>query len=70
MKDLARISLKDALAIARNLKYGPLANRRPDTQITTAEALSVIQEALKTCGFSWITGQEARKVLKAHLNEK
>jgi hypothetical protein len=52
----------DALDIARNLKYGPLP--KPDDPVPTVdEAIAIISEERKVCGFNWLTGAHAQAVL-------
>ncbi len=59
-------TLQQALNLARNLKHGPLPN--PDDPMPSPEeALSMIEEERRTCGFNWITGETASGVIRAHL---
>ncbi len=59
-------TLKQALALARNLKYGPLPKPEDPTP-SLKEALSIIEEERRTCGFNWITGETAAAVIRKHL---
>ena len=53
-----RYTLEQALSLAQNLKYGPLPN--PEDPIPEPEeALAIISEERRTCGFNWITGETA-----------
>ena len=35
---------------------------------TAEEALKIIDEQLRTCGFNWLTGQAAREVLQTNTD--
>ncbi len=59
-------TLKQALALARNLKYGPLP-KPDDPTPSPKEALKIIEEERRTCGFNWITGETAAEVIRAQL---
>ena len=62
----ARYTLKQALDLARNLRYGPLP--KPDDPMPEPEeALAIINEERRTCGFNWITGETAVETIRAHL---
>jgi len=58
-----KLTLDDALSIARNLKYGPLPDTH-DPVPTREEAIEIIKEERKACGFNWITGEHAVAVLE------
>ena len=61
-----RYTLEQALRLARNLKYGPLPN--PEDPIPEPEeALAIISEERRTCGFNWITGETAAETIRAYL---
>ncbi len=62
-----RIPFADALALARNLKYGPLPTPTDPTP-TPEEAASIIAEEARTCGFTWLTGACALQALGDHLH--
>ena len=56
----------EALNLARNLKYGPLP--KPDDPLPTVEeALQLIQQERRDCGFNWLTGEAAVQALRAAL---
>ena len=58
--------LEQAVALARNLKYGPLP--KPDDPIPEPEeALAIINAERRCCGFNWITGGTAVETIRAHL---
>ena len=58
------MTVNEALAIARNLKYGPLP--KPDDPLpSVAEAIGLIHAERHTCGFNWLTGEAAEQVLTA-----
>ena len=56
----------DALRLARDIKFGPLPKPN-DPMPSIDEAIELISEARKGCGFNWLTGAEAEEVLR---NEK
>lgn len=57
------MTLNDALNIARNLKFGPLP--KPDDPVPSVEdAIELIHEERRTCGFNWLTGEAAEEVLR------
>lgn len=61
------LTFQAAIKIARNLKYGLLHDASlPDPSIT--EAIELIQHERRTCGFNWITGEEAVKALKKSVD--
>ena len=63
------MTVNEALAIARNLKYGPLP--KPDDPMPrVAEAIELIHEERQTCGFNWLTGEAAEQVLTATRKER
>lgn len=60
------MTLDDALQIARGLKHGPLP--KPTDPVPAAEeALSLIREERRTCGFNWLTGAAAEVALRNAL---
>ena len=67
--DYGAMSLEKALNLARNLKYGPLP--KPDDPMPTVkEALVIINEERRTCGFNWLTGEAAETVLREHMDRR
>ena len=58
------MTVTDALSIARNLKFGPLP-KPDDPHPSVAEAIGLIHEERHTCGFNWLTGEAAERVLGA-----
>ena len=62
------MDIDEALNLARNLKFGPLPNPN-DPLPTLDEAIALIREERRTCGFNWMTGEAAVDVLKAHKRE-
>jgi hypothetical protein len=56
-------TVEDALALARDLKYGPLPAPSDPTPAID-EAIAIIQEAGRTCGHTWLTGDAAVRVLQ------
>ena len=52
------MTTEKALAIARNLKYGPLPNPSDPTP-DLEEAWELINRERHTCGHTWITGDAA-----------
>ena len=61
-----RYTIGSALTIARTLKYGPLP-KPEDPFPGLMEALELIREERRTCGFNWLTGAAAEEVIPAHL---
>ena len=61
-----RHTLEQALDLARNLKHGPLP-RPEDPTPELEEAVAIINEERRTCGFNWITGETAVDVIRTHL---
>jgi len=60
------MNTNEALSLARNLKYGPLP--KPDDPLPTVEeALQLIQQERRDCGFNWLTGEAAEQALRAAL---
>lgn len=55
-----------ALELARSLKHGPLP-KPDDPTPTLQQAIEIIGEERRTCGFNWITGEVAGAVLRACL---
>ena len=49
------MTVNDALSMARNLRYGPLP-KPDDPAPTVEEAIELIHEERRTCGFNWLTG--------------
>ena len=62
-------STEDALNLARNCIHGPIP-KKDDPTPTVDEAIAVLQERRRTCGFIWITGRVAVEVLRATRGEK
>ena len=61
--DYCVMTVEKALNLARNLKDGPLP--KPDDPVPSVEeAVSIINEERRTCGFNWLTGEAAEKVLR------
>ena len=59
----------EALSLARNMKFGPLPKPQdpfPDIK----EAIDIIREERRTCGFNWLTGQAAEEVLLTESRKK
>jgi hypothetical protein len=56
------MTVEKALSLARDLMYGPLPNPNDPTP-SVEEAIGIIREERRTCGFNWITGEAAEKVL-------
>ena len=54
-----------ALELARGLKHGPLP-ARVDPAPSPEEAIEIIGQERRTCGFNWITGEVAQAVIKAY----
>jgi hypothetical protein len=62
------VTVQDALSIARSLKYGPIP--KPDAPMPSVEeAIVIIREERRTCGFNWITGETAEDLLNRHRDE-
>ncbi|MGE5609776.1 MAG: DUF6884 domain-containing protein [Bacillota bacterium] len=62
-------TLDDALGLARNLIHGPITPE--DTPISSIpEAIAAVDRAISTCDFNWLTGQEARRVLREAAKKK
>jgi hypothetical protein len=57
------MTTEKALSIARNLKHGPLP-KDSDPTPDIDEAISIIEEERRTCGFNWITGTAAVETLE------
>lgn len=59
------MTVETALAIARDLMYGPLP--KPDDPTPSVnEAIEIIHDRRRTCGFNWLTGEDAENVLREH----
>jgi len=54
--------LKDALGLARNIKYGPLPKKN-DPYPLINEAINLIENYWMRKEFTWLTGTEALKIL-------
>ena len=61
--DYGAMTVVKALELARNLKYGPLP-KPDDPTPTVKEAVSIISEERRSCGFNWLTGEAAETVLR------
>ena len=66
---MTQYTLEDAIRLARSLKYGPLPNPS-DPDPSPEEALEMISKEQRECGFNWLTGAEAHRVLEDHIKEK
>lgn len=53
----------EALNLARNLKFGPLPAPN-DPLPSLDEAIELIREERRTCGFNWLTGEAAEQALQ------
>ena len=63
------MTVNEALAIARNLKHGPLP--KPDDPLpSVAESIELIHEERQTCGFNWLTGEAAEEMLRRAGKER
>jgi len=60
------MNTEDAIQLAYHVKYGPCP-RPGDPKPDIDEAIVLIHEERQTCGFNWLTGAEAERILK---NEK
>lgn len=60
------MTLEDALALARNLKHGPLP-KPGDPMPSVREAVRLVSEERRTCGFNWLTGEAAEEALREDL---
>ena len=60
------MTVEKALSLARNLKYGPLP-KLDDPTPSVEEAIKIINEERRTCGFNWLTGEAAEQVLREHI---
>lgn len=58
-----------ALKLARSIKYGPIPKEEDPTP-SAKDALSLIENSRKDCGFNWITGRVASEVLRAELGHE
>lgn len=58
-------AVQAALDLARTLKHGPLP-AATDPWPTPEDAIAVLHEERRTCGFNWITGEVAEAVLVAY----
>jgi len=63
------MTLQDAMEIATNLKYGPMESLNKPSP-TYQEAYELIETERKTCGFNWITGTEALKLIEQALTQR
>ena len=62
------MTVDDALILARNLKFGPLP-RPTDPYPSLDEAIELIREERRGCGFNWLTGEAAEGVLREAKRE-
>ena len=60
------MKFEDALALARNLKHGPLP-KPGDPAPSVREALALVREERRACGFNWLTGEAAEEALREAL---
>ena len=57
------MNITEALNLARNLKFGPLPSH--DAPLPSLdEAIELIREERRTCGFNWLTGEAAEHALQ------
>ena len=56
------MTVEKALNLARDLMYGPLPKPNDPTP-SVDEAIEIIREERRTCGFNWLTGEAALNVL-------
>jgi hypothetical protein len=66
--DYGTMTLEKALNLARDLLFGPLPKDNDPTP-TVEEAIGIIHEARRTCGFNWLTGEAAEKALRERAGE-
>lgn len=57
------MTVNEALPIARSLTFGPLP-KAEDPMPSMEEAIALIHEERRTCGFNWLTGEAAEQVLR------
>ena len=62
----AGYSFNSAMELARTLKHGPLPDTN-DPMPTPQEALELLREERRTCGFNWLTGEVAEAVVAAFV---
>lgn len=62
-------TIESALNLARSLKYGPLP-KPEDPFPEPEEALELIRQERRTCGFTWLTGDAAEEVIVARLQQE
>jgi len=62
-------TIESALNLARSLKYGPLP-KPEDPVLEPEEALDLIREERRTCGFNWLTGEAAEEAIMAYLKQQ
>jgi hypothetical protein len=61
------MTVKEALNLARSLKYGPLP--KPDDPLPNVdEAIELIHQERRECGFNWLTGEAAEQTLRESKN--
>jgi hypothetical protein len=63
------VTTESALSIARILKYGPCPKPYDPTP-TVDDAIELIHQERKTCGFNWITGTVSEEVLRLTRGEE
>lgn len=63
------VTVREALEIARNRRDIATPGRK-GLLPTLQEALDIIQQDLKTCGFNWLTGMQARDVLMNAISRR
>ena len=63
--DRGGMTVETALSLARDIKYGPLPKPNDPTP-SVDDAIGIIRVERRTCGFNWITGEAAEKVLCEH----
>jgi hypothetical protein len=63
------MTVNEALELVRRLKYGPLPRPSLPTP-SLEEAVRLIRQSRRDCGFNWLTGIEAEKVICAQIYER
>jgi hypothetical protein len=58
-----------ALKLGRDLIHGPLPPKNAPLP-TPVEALAAIESHMRTCMHTWLTGEAARKLLRAAINKR
>ena len=63
-----KMLLKEALNLARNIKYGPLPKEN-DPYPSINESIKLIENYWMRKEFTWLTGREALEILKVERNK-